>query len=183
MLYGNRPVGIFKNIQVPRCAFVFHSFFQRPQWSNAIKQRVLQSFLFRIPYFDRFPVVISCKDKLNLEYLKDSIWDKLNMIRVFTKKPGEKPNLADEEGIILRNGASVEHCCHAVHRSIKEQFKYALVWGTSAKYSPQRVGLTHCLHHDDVLQIIKKQEKILEFLYLKKEKCSKASKLISRRWQ
>jgi ribosome-interacting GTPase 1 len=78
------------------------------------------------------------------------------MIRVFTKKPGEKPNLADEEGIILRNGASVEHCCHAVHRSIKEQFKYALVWGTSAKYSPQRVGLTHCLHHDDVLQIIKK---------------------------
>ena len=42
------------------------------------------------------------------------------MIRVFTKKPGEKPNLADEEGIILRNGATVEHCCHAVHRSIKE---------------------------------------------------------------
>ena len=41
------------------------------------------------------------------------------MIRVFTKKPGEKPNLADEEGIILRNGATVEHCCHAVHRTIK----------------------------------------------------------------
>ena len=43
------------------------------------------------------------------------------MIRVFTKKPGEKPNLADEEGIILRNGATVEHCCHAVHRSIKDR--------------------------------------------------------------
>ena len=45
------------------------------------------------------------------------------MIRVFTKKPGEKPNLADEEGIILRNGATVEHCCHAVHRSIKVIFE------------------------------------------------------------
>ena len=64
--------------------------------------------------------MISCTDKLNLEYLKDRIWEGLNMIRVFTKKPGEKPNLADEEGIILRNGATVEHCCHAVHRSIKE---------------------------------------------------------------
>ena len=40
--------------------------------------------------------------------------------------------------------------------SIKAQFKYALVWGTSCKYSPQRVGLTHLLHHDDVIQIIKK---------------------------
>merc|ERR1712176_833449 len=48
-------------------------------------------------------VVISCTDKLNLDYLKDCIWEGLNMIRVFTKKPGEKPNLADEEGIILRN--------------------------------------------------------------------------------
>ena len=68
-----------------------------------------------------FLVVISCTDKLNLEYLKDRIWEGLNMIRVFTKKPGEKPNLADEEGIILRNGATVEHCCHAVHRSIKDR--------------------------------------------------------------
>lgn len=101
-------------------------------------------------------VVISCRDKLNLDYLKDCIWDKLNMIRVFTKKPGQKPDLRDEEGIILRNGASVEHCCHAVHRSIKQQFKYGLVWGTSVKYSPQRVGLAHQLHHDDVIQIVKK---------------------------
>lgn len=101
-------------------------------------------------------VVISCKDKLNLDYLKDCMWDKLNMIRVFTKKPGQKPDLRDEEGIILRNGASVEHCCHAVHRSIKQQFKYAIVYGTSVRYSPQRVGLAHQLHHDDVIQIVKK---------------------------
>lgn len=88
--------------------------------------------------------------------MKDCIWDNLKMIRVFTKKPGQKPDLHDEEGIILRNGASVEHCCHAVHRSIKRDFKYALVWGISAKYSPQRVGLTHQLYHDDVIQIVKK---------------------------
>ena len=87
-------------------------------------------------------VVISCTDKLNLEYLKDRIWDSLNMIRVFTKKPGEKPNLEDGEGIILRNGATVEHCCHAVHRSIKEceiHLFYGLI-GT-VKYST-----CHILH-------------------------------------
>ena len=57
------------------------------------------------------------------------------MIRVFTKKPGQKPDLRDEEGIILRNGATVEHCIHGIHRTLKAQFKYALVWGTSVKES------------------------------------------------
>jgi len=28
--------------------------------------------------------------------------------------------------------------------------------GTSVKYSPQRVGLSHQMNHDDVIQIVKK---------------------------
>lgn len=28
--------------------------------------------------------------------------------------------------------------------------------GTSTKYSPQRVGLTHIMEHEDVIQIVKK---------------------------
>lgn len=28
--------------------------------------------------------------------------------------------------------------------------------GTSTKYSPQRVGLTHMMEHEDVIQIVKK---------------------------
>jgi hypothetical protein len=31
-----------------------------------------------------------------------------------------------------------------------------LVQGTSTKYSPQRVGLTHTMEHEDVIQIVKK---------------------------
>ena len=30
------------------------------------------------------------------------------------------------------------------------------IQGTSTKYSPQRVGLVHVVHHEDVIQIVKK---------------------------
>uniref|UniRef100_A0A3Q3VWR6 Developmentally-regulated GTP-binding protein 2 n=1 Tax=Mola mola TaxID=94237 RepID=A0A3Q3VWR6_MOLML len=60
------------------------------------------------------------------------------------------------DAIIMRRGASVEHVCHRIHRTLASQFKYALVWGTSTKYSPQRVGLTHIMEHEDVIQIVKK---------------------------
>ena len=73
---------------------------------------------------------------------------------MYTKKPGQPPDF--EDGIILRNGASVAHVCHAIHRTLANNTKYALVWGKSTKFSPQRVGLTHNMADEDVIQIVKK---------------------------
>jgi len=99
-------------------------------------------------------VVVSCNMKLNLDYLLEVLWDYLALIRVYTKKPGQPPDFDD--CLILRRGVTVEHVCHSIHRSLAAVFKYALVWGTSTKYSPQRVGLQHVMHDEDVIQIVKK---------------------------
>lgn len=40
--------------------------------------------------------------------------------------------------------------CNAIHRSIVEQFKSAIVYGKSVKHQPQRVGLGHELEDEDV---------------------------------
>ncbi|ESO11622.1 hypothetical protein HELRODRAFT_166635 [Helobdella robusta] len=103
-----------------------------------------------------FPSVgkVSCGLKLNLDYLLEKLWEYLALIRVYTKKRGERPDF--DGGLILRSGCTVEHTCHVVHRQLVDQFKYALVWGSSVKYSPQRVGLSHVMSHDDVIQIVKK---------------------------
>ncbi|CAF3295660.1 unnamed protein product [Rotaria socialis] len=99
-------------------------------------------------------VVISCNMKLNIDYMLESIWTLLNLIRVYTKKRGEKPDF--EDGLIVRNGTTVEHVCRMVHRTLVDQFKYALAWGTSVKFSPQRVGLSHVLQNEDVICLVKK---------------------------
>jgi len=99
-------------------------------------------------------VVISCNAGLNLEYLIEKIWEYLELIQVYTKKRGFGPDFS--EGIIMRKNSTVEDVCHSIHRTMADDTKYGMVWGTSVKFSPQRVGLTHKMQHDDVLQIVKK---------------------------
>ncbi|KAG1682585.1 Developmentally-regulated GTP-binding protein 2 [Nymphon striatum] len=99
-------------------------------------------------------VVVSCNMKLNLDHLVETVWEYLSLIRVYTKKRGELPDF--DGGLIMRKNSTIEHVCHSIHRTIVNTFKYALVWGTSTKYSPQRVGLQHVMQHEDVIQIVKK---------------------------
>lgn len=47
----------------------------------------------------------------------------------------------------------MEAMCKQIHHQLTKEFKYALVWGVSAKHSPQRVGLTHQLSDEDVVQV------------------------------
>lgn len=86
-----------------------------------------------------------------MEYLVEAIWQYLRLVRVYTKKRGEAPSLS--EPLIMRQGATVADVCDGIHRSMRDSFKYASVWGTSAKHSPQRVGLTHLLQDEDVVEI------------------------------
>ena len=89
-----------------------------------------------------------------MDYLMMQIWEHLALLRIYTKKRGDPPDF--NGGLILRRGATVEHVCHAIHRTLTDVFKYALVWGTSTKYSPQRVGINHIMNDEDVIQVMKK---------------------------
>ncbi|KAJ2606445.1 Ribosome-interacting GTPase 2 [Coemansia sp. RSA 1285] len=99
-------------------------------------------------------VVVSIEKDLNMDALKQTIWESLDLLRVYTKRHGEFPDFS--EGLILRKGATVEECCRAIHKTLLDTFKYALVWGKSSKHNPQRAGLSHLLCNDDVIQIVRK---------------------------
>jgi len=101
-------------------------------------------------------VVISCEMGLNLDYLIERIWAELDLVKVYTKKRGVHPDLADP--VCLRKGATIEVVCNGIHRSLATNFRYALVWGKSSKFSPhaQKVGLTHLVQDEDVVSIFTK---------------------------
>ena len=77
------------------------------------------------------------------------------------KKTGARPDF--DEPVVLadhRGGRSVRHFCAQIHNTLAKTLKYAQVWGTSAKYMGQRVGLKHALEDEDVVQIVKDETKL-----------------------
>ncbi len=97
-------------------------------------------------------VVISCNWNLGLDYLVDMIWNYLGLIRIYTKPRGRAPDFL--EPLILPANSSVQDVCLSIHKSLVANFKYAAVFGASAKHIPQRVGLSHVLADEDVVQIM-----------------------------
>ncbi len=97
-------------------------------------------------------VVCSVKQKLNMPFVLERLWDKLDMLRIYTKPKGSAPDLTVP--IILPKTSTIESFCGTIHKDFSKKFRYALVWGKSAKHRPQHVGLAHKLSDEDVVQIV-----------------------------
>jgi len=97
-------------------------------------------------------IEISAEKGSNIEELKKKIFQKLGVIRVYTKRYGEKQ--ASKEPMILKKGSTVREACEHVHRDLIKKFKYAHVSGRSARFPEQVVGLSHVLLDGDVLTIV-----------------------------
>ncbi|KAK4053258.1 GTP-binding protein rbg1 [Microbotryomycetes sp. JL221] len=103
--------------------------------------------LYKIPN----SVPISAREWMNIDELIDTMWEKLDLVRVYTKPKGKQPDYTAP--VVLKRGrCSIEDFCNAIHKEIAKQMKYAVVYGTSAKHSRgQRVGLDHVLADEDVV--------------------------------
>ena len=98
-------------------------------------------------------IPISAEKGYNLEKVKEEIYNKLDFINIYTKRKGEKADI--EEPLIMRRGATVGDVCERLHRDLKKDFRYAVVWGKSVKHEGQRVGLDHILADGDIVYIVK----------------------------
>merc|ERR1711953_1419701 len=100
-------------------------------------------------------VPISAHNKWNFDDLLETMWNTMNLIRIYTKPKGQLPDYSSP--VILQGTKhSVEDFCNKIHKHLMADFKHAQVWGSSVKHNPQRVGKEHMLIDEDIVQIIKK---------------------------
>ena len=100
-------------------------------------------------------IEVSANSDVNIELLKEKIYEKLKFIRVYLKPKGGEADFVDP--LIAREGDTVEDICNKLHRRLKREFRYGLIWGKSVKFGGQRVGLSHIMLDEDVLTIIKRR--------------------------
>jgi ribosome-interacting GTPase 1 len=102
-------------------------------------------------YGQRFPIhVIAAEHGTGLEELRQAIYKFLNVIRVYTKKPGKPADKASP--FTLPTGGTVMELAALVHRDLAEQLKTAKVWGTGV-FDGQSVPRDHVLHDKDVVEL------------------------------
>jgi len=102
-------------------------------------------------YENQLPVIsISAKEGVGLEELKVAIYQMLNIIRVYTKAPGEKPDFT--EPIVLERGSTLENAAAEVHKDFARKLKYARIWG-SGKHDGVMAKRDHVLKDGDIIEL------------------------------
>lgn len=102
-------------------------------------------------YQDQFRILpVSCKTGWGLDTLKEKIFKNLGIIRVYTKSPGQDPDL--KKPFILKQGQTVEDLAHQIHKDLAKQMKFARIWG-EGYYDGQPVEQSHPLKDEDIIEI------------------------------
>jgi len=98
-------------------------------------------------YQERFPFVLRSS---KAEEFKKIVYDFLDVVRVYTKAPGKKPDFNDP--YVVPRGSTVLDVAEKVHRDFVENLKYARLW-SSGKPEGIMVPRDFVINEGDVLEL------------------------------
>ena len=96
---------------------------------------------------------LSTKTGHNMDFFKQTIFDLLGVIRVYSKAPGKDPDFTAP--FVIEKGTLLEDFAGKVHKDFQDNLKSARIWGTSADFEGQLVSRDHVLEDEDVVELQK----------------------------
>ncbi|MDZ7697308.1 MAG: GTPase [Deltaproteobacteria bacterium] len=100
---------------------------------------------------DDWPMMpISASTGRNLDRLSEAIFEKLDIIRVYSKAPGKEPDRTAP--FVLKKGSTLADFAGKVHQDFARNLKAARVWG-NAVYDGQMVQRDHLLQDGAVVEL------------------------------
>jgi ribosome-interacting GTPase 1 len=86
----------------------------------------------------------------HIELFKQSVFDALDIIRIYSKPPGQAPDLSAP--FVMPKGSTVQELAGKVHKDFAEHLRSARIWG-SAEHDGQMVGRDHVLRDGDIVEL------------------------------
>ncbi|MDP2871117.1 MAG: TGS domain-containing protein [Bacillota bacterium] len=109
-----------------------------------LRESLAGSPLLRLPL-----VEVSTLDGRGLDKLRRRMFELLEIIRVYTRAPGKKPDF--ETPFVLPRGSTVIEAASQVHKDFARDLKFARVWGAKV-FDGQMVPRDHILQDGDVIE-------------------------------
>ncbi len=107
--------------------------------------------IFRELVNNDWPMIsVSTTTGRNLELLKSTLVDMLQIIRVYSKAPGKEPDLTSP--FVLKRGSTVEDFAGKVHKDFVDKLKIVKVWGEGV-FDGQMVQRDYVLQDGDVVEL------------------------------
>lgn len=113
--------------------------------SAALLRRVAAEFAGGVPVAG-----VSARHGAGLEVFRRRVFQVLDIIRVYTKSPGQKPDFADP--IVLPRGSTLQDAAEDVHKDFRARMKFARLWG-SGKHEGVMAKRDHVLQDGDVIEL------------------------------
>lgn len=143
-------------VEIPAIVENFEKTENGPALLSIIRQADLMVWLYHSPAERN--LLVKETSKINTPYIdyqrgwdiRKLIWQNLGIIKVYTKEPGKKPGYPP---IALKKGACIKDMAVRIHKDFFRKFDYARIWGKSAKFPGQQVGIDHQLADNDVVEI------------------------------
>jgi uncharacterized protein len=104
-------------------------------------------------YQDRFPMTTISAASASVEEIEDFkrvVYDFLDVVRVYTKVPGKKPDFTDP--YVVQRGSTVLDVAEKVHRDFAQSLKYARIWG-AGKADGIMVPRDFVISEGDILEL------------------------------
>ncbi|MBR9705075.1 TGS domain-containing protein [Candidatus Pacearchaeota archaeon] len=96
-------------------------------------------------------VMFSSKTNEGINELNEKIYKSFNIIRVYTRQPGKKE---DKYPVIIKPKSTLKDVAEKVLHGFSKKVKYAKVYGPSAKFLGQKIGLKHIVKDKDIVEFI-----------------------------
>lgn len=89
---------------------------------------------------DREEIAVSAEKELGLDELREAIREKLGLVRVYLRRPGQGVDF--KEPVIVRVGDDLGDVARKVGGEFAEGKKFAKIWGPGARFPGQTVSLS-----------------------------------------
>lgn len=95
-------------------------------------------------------VVTSTVTGEGLDDIGRALWERLDIVRVYTKIPGQKPDMS--RPFTVRRGDTIQDVARLVHKDVAAGLRFARVW-TGDEFDGRQVGPDHLVTDGEVVEL------------------------------